>query len=122
MKTRASTRIVLGLLVAGLLLSGASLVWARGGGSRPRPVVYVRMQQLYYDSIVTADPLPNRGPFQRLYHPDFDGVTQLETDAGPGDAGYVGGRWWIDTNGNGERDDEDHFFSCPLQGPGREAP
>lgn len=98
---------------------------ARGGGPRPQPVVYVDRQGLYYDSIVAADPLPPLGPFQRLYPPGTHSnpdVDTLWTEFGPGDPGHVGGRWWMDTNWNGEMDAEDHFFSCPLLGPGREEP
>jgi hypothetical protein len=40
---------------------------------------------------------------------------------GPGQAGYLGGRWWEDMNGNGVQDPEDHFFLCPLLPPGRAA-
>ena len=46
----------------------------------------------------------------------------LQTEFGPGDTGYLGGRWWVDANGSGERDEGDAFFSCPLLGPGRDAP
>ena len=42
------------------------------------------------------------------------------TEFGPGDYGHVGGRWWVDLNDNGEMDTEDHYFLCPLLGPGRE--
>ena len=87
---------------------------ARTGG----PVVYVRSQGLYYDSIVVAQ-LPNKGPFQKLeMGPDYP----LETDYGPGDMGFVGGRWWVDADGNGEMDDDDVYFLCPLLGPGRTTP
>jgi hypothetical protein len=75
-------------------------------------------QGLYYDSIVTADPLPFKGPFQELKM----GVNGLETQYGPGDPGYVGGRWWVDENENGIQDAGDHFFLCPLLGPGRVEP
>jgi hypothetical protein len=44
------------------------------------------------------------------------------TEFGPGDPGYLGGRWWEDTNGNGEMDASDHYFLCPLLGPGRSSP
>jgi len=44
------------------------------------------------------------------------------TKFGPGDPGYLGGRWWEDTNGNNEKDATDHYFLCPLLGPGRECP
>ena len=44
----------------------------------------------------------------------------LSTEYGPENAGYVGGRWWVDIDGNEEIDEGvDHFFSCPLLGPGR---
>jgi hypothetical protein len=52
-----------------------------------------------------------KGPFQLLEN----GTTEF----GPGDPGYVGGRWWEDLNGNGIQDAGDHFFHCPLLGPGR---
>jgi hypothetical protein len=87
----------------------------RGDG----PVIYVTSQGLYYDSIVTADPLPMRGRFQLLETAHPMGPA---TEFGPGDRGYLGGRWWVDENGDGEMDSGDHFFSCPLLGPGREAP
>jgi hypothetical protein len=44
------------------------------------------------------------------------------TEFGPGDPGYLGGRWWEDLNGNGVQDEGDHFFLCPLLGPGRTTP
>jgi len=58
--------------------------------------------------------LPMRGPFQKL-----EGNT---TAYGPGDPGYLGGRWWVDENGNNMMDAGDHFFHCPLLGPGRATP
>ena len=41
---------------------------------------------------------------------------------GPGQPGYLGGRWWEDTNGDGVQDAADHFFLCPLLPPGRAEP
>jgi hypothetical protein len=76
--------------------------------------VYVSSQGLYYDTFVTAKSLPMQGPFQKLEN----GVTEF----GPGDQGYVGGRWWIDNNGNDVMDEGDSFFLCPLLGPGRTTP
>ncbi|MDX1621538.1 MAG: hypothetical protein R3320_11135 [Nitriliruptorales bacterium] len=99
------------LLVVGVFAASPAAAEGRGNG----PVIFVESQGLYYDSIVTADPLPQEGPFQELRVTD-DG---LVTDYGPGDTGYAGGRWWVDVNGNGEMDDGDHYFSCPLLGPGR---
>jgi hypothetical protein len=65
-----------------------------------------------FESFVLAD-LPQRGKFQKLV-PTADGLT---TDFGPGDAGYLGGRWWIDINGNNVIDEGDLTFLCPLLGP-----
>jgi hypothetical protein len=87
----------------------------RGSG----PIICVTSQGLFYDSIVTADPLPPHGPFQLL---EPGGPTGLLTQFGPGDPGYVGGRWWMDVNNNQQMDSGDHYFSCPLLGPGRLAP
>lgn len=76
--------------------------------------VYVTSQGLYYDTFVTANPLPMHGKFQKLEN----GTTEF----GPGTPGYLGGRWWIDNNGNDIMDDEDTFLLCPLLGPGRTSP
>jgi hypothetical protein len=83
-------------------------------GNRTPGVVYVTSQNLYYDTFVVKDPLPMEGRFQLL----VDGQTEF----GPGQPGYLGGRWWEDTNGNGIQDSEDHFFLCPLLPPGRPTP
>lgn len=85
-----------------------------GGRPATAGVVYVTSQGLYYDTFVTNDPLPMQGKFQLLEN----GVTEF----GPGDPGYLGGRWWEDLNGNGIQDAGDHFFHCPLLGPGRATP
>lgn len=87
---------------------------ARGGRAATTGVVYVTSQALYYDTFVAKDPLPRRGKFQLL----SDGQTEF----GPGDPGYLGGRWWEDLNGNGIQDPEDHYFLCPLLPPGRPTP
>lgn len=102
--------LALGLLVA-------SPAFARGTGNpHDAPVIFVTGQNLAYDSIVLTD-LPPHGPFQKL---EMAGPTGLQTEFGPGDPGYLGGRWWVDANGNGEMDSEDAYFSCPLLGPGQE--
>jgi hypothetical protein len=94
---------------------------AVGGGRPASPgVVYVTSQGLYYDTFGTVDPLPMRGRFQLIGDSDGDGIA--DTMYGPGDRGYVGGRWWMDVNGNGVQDSGDHFFQCPLLGPGRTEP
>jgi hypothetical protein len=90
----------------------------RGGG----PIIYVygdEGEELFFDSIVVAEPVPNKGKFQKL---EMGGPSGLQTEFGPGDQEYAGGRWWLDLNGNGVRDAEgtDHYFVCPLLGPGFE--
>lgn len=111
-------------LVATLTLLGLGTLAATSGfaedkerGRGSGPVIYVVSQDLYFDSIVLTD-LPRKGRFQEL----FMGPNGLTTLYGPGDFGYVGGRWWVDDNGNGYMDDGDRFFVCPLLGPGRSAP
>jgi hypothetical protein len=83
-------------------------------GTRTPGVVFVTSQGLYYDTFVVKDPLPMKGKFQLL----ADGQTEF----GPGQPGYLGGRWWEDLNGNGVQDSEDHYFLCPLLPPGRPTP
>ena len=65
--------------------------------------------------------LPYNGQknFQEL---EFAGAADAQTEFGPRDTGYYGGRWWIDNNGNGYMDGEDKYFLCPLLGPGRSQP
>ena len=86
---------------------------SRFGGRTPG-VVYVTSQGRYYDTFVVKDPLPMKGPFQLLRNG--------QTEFGPGQPGYLGGRWWEDSNRNGIQDPEDHFFLCPLLPPGRTTP
>ena len=83
-------------------------------GNRTPGVVYVTSQGLYYDTFVVMDPLPMNGPFQLLVNG--------QTEFGPGQPGYLGGRWWVDSNGNDTQDPQDHFFLCPLLPPGRPTP
>lgn len=87
---------------------------AAGGRAGALGVVYVSGQGLYYDTFVSASSLPMHGRFQKLEN----GVTEF----GPGDPGYLGGRWWIDANGDGIQNEGDVFLLCPLLGPGRSAP
>jgi len=83
-------------------------------GKRTPGVIFVTSQELYYDTFVVKDPLPMKGRFQLL--------TEGETEFGPGQPGYLGGRWWEDLNGDGIQDPADHYFLCPLLPPGRETP
>jgi hypothetical protein len=92
----------------------AELSNAKGGRAGSLGVVYVRSQGLYYDTFVSAESLPPRGRFQKLENG--------ATDYGPGDPGYLGGRWWVDENGNGIQDADDSYLLCPLLPPGRTSP
>lgn len=72
--------------------------------------VYVYSQQKYYLTIVPITPdegLPPNGPFQLVEPTATDAL--FETEFGPGDPGYVGGRWY-DPSGP-------YWFLCPLVGP-----
>jgi hypothetical protein len=102
------------IVVLALVLVAALPALAAGGRAGPTGVVYVTSQGLYYDTFVTADTLPMKGRFQLLENG--------QTEFGPGDPGYLGGRWWVDVNDNGVQDKGDRFFLCPLLGPGRATP
>jgi len=108
-------RLVVLLVV--VMVAAVSVIPASANrGNGELGVVYVTSQGLYYDTFVSAQELPMRGRFQKL--DPINGTTEF----GPGDQGYVGGRWWIDNNDNNEMDAEDTFLLCPLLGPGRETP
>jgi hypothetical protein len=116
-------RIAVILSAVGLLMATAVPAFAgnaNGPSEDRRTVVFVESQGLYYESIV-GPALPMKGPFQEL-KPGAGPGGSLATEFGPGDPGYLGGRWWIDVNGNEEMDEEDMFFSCPLIGKGHSSP
>lgn len=104
------------IVAAAAFVTTSAVAEDRTTGRGTGPVVYVESQGLFYDSIVLAD-LPPNGRFQELK--PMVGPSGLATEFGPGDVGYLGGRWWIDANGNGYMDAGDAFFLCPLLGPGR---
>jgi len=87
---------------------------ATGGRAGALGVVYVTSQGLYYDTFVSASTLPMHGRFQKIEN----GTTEF----GPGDQGYLGGRWWVDANGDGIQNEGDAFLLCPLLPPGRLSP
>lgn len=105
---------VLILISAAVGINAAAYAAERNTGRGTGPVIYVTSQGLYYDSIVLTD-VPLKGNFQQL----VPGQNGLETEFGPGEVGHLGGRWWLDLNGDGEMNNGDKFFLCPLLGPGR---
>lgn len=111
-------KILSAVVLSGALaaMGSASYAKQRENGRGTGPIVFVTSQELYYDSIVVVDPLPMKGRFQQL----VPGENGLSTDYGPGEVGHLGGRWWIDVNGDMRMDEDDKFFLCPLLGPGRE--
>jgi len=106
------------LLVVLMMAAVAVIPASANRGNGELGVVYVTGQGLYYDTFVSAKSLPMRGRFQKLV--PVEGQPS-QTEFGPGDQGYVGGRWWID-DGDGIMGPEDTFLLCPLLGPGRTTP
>ena len=104
------------MLGAAVAMSSVGYAKERTKGRGTGPVVYVTSQGLYYDSIVVVDPLPFKGRFQEL----VPGENGLSTEFGPGEVGHLGGRWWVDVDGDTVMDKGDHYFLCPLLGPGRD--
>jgi len=107
-------------LVGALVVALAVPAFARGTGNpHPQPTVYVTGQDLLYDSIVVAElPFNGTSNWQLL---EAGGPTGLQTEFGPGDVGYFGGRWYEDIDEVPGPSEGDHFFLCPLLGPGYEA-
>ena len=103
------------LIGTAMLINSSAYAKERMTGRGTGPVIYVTSQSLYYDSIVLTD-LPQQGNFQQL----IPGENGLETEFGPGTPGHLGGRWWLDVNGNSAMDADDLYFLCPLLGPGRQ--
>lgn len=104
------------LLGAAVAMSSAGYAKERTKGRGTGPTIFVTSQGLYYDSIVVVDTLPFKGRFQEL----VPGENGLSTEFGPGEVGHLGGRWWVDMNDNQKMDKNDHYFLCPLLGPGRD--
>ena len=120
MKSRFSVYAIAFLFLVVSSLSMTAMVAKAGRGNAPTGVIYVTSQGLYYDTFVTVDPLPPKGKFQQLFppgaNPDYPDLEYASTEF------HKGGRWWIDLNGNEAMDENDHYFLCPLLGPGRENP
>jgi hypothetical protein len=78
------------------------------------PVIFVVSQGLFFNTCAVKQSLPLQGDFQLLIN--------ARTLFGPGQPGFLNGRWWEDLNGDGIQDQGDHFFLCPLLLPGRLIP
>ena len=117
-------KLVTTIALAGAMTLATTSVFAKertkGRGASTNPVIYVTSQDLYYDSIVLAT-LPYNGTENFQLLETMAGPSGLQTEFGPTDTGYYGGRWWVDANLNGYMDEEDVYFLCPLLGPGRTA-
>jgi hypothetical protein len=94
-------------VVAGMALDARAADAQRGQGALG--TVFVTSQGLYYDTFVAADTLPPHGRFQLL--------DNGQTEYGPGDPGYLGGRWKVPDGTGGYT-----YLLCPLLGPGRAEP
>ena len=104
----------MGVLLGAVVLGGLAVTARPAEAQRGQGavgVVYVTSQGLYYDTFVTAETLPPHGRFQLL----VDGQTEF----GPGDPGYLGGRWKVP---NPAAEDGYDYLLCPLLGPGRSNP
>lgn len=115
MKKRNWIALVVVAVAAAAVWSFAAPDAQAGRGNGPVGTVYVISQDLYYDTFVSAERLPPKGPFQLLEDTNGDGIN--DTMWGPGQPGYLGGRWKI-PNGKGGYD----YLLCPLLPPGREEP
>ena len=89
-----------------------------GRGAEGFPTIYVTSQGLHYDTLLLGElPFNDTMNFQLLEM----GPMGPQTEFGPTDTGYYGGRWWMD-DGDGIMEPEDFYFLCPLLGPGRTEP
>ena len=117
-------KLITTIALAGAMTLMTTSVFAKNDkdqrhGKPDRAIIYVASQELFYDTLLLGS-LPYNGTdnFQELVmSPDGP-----YTEFGPGDTGYIGGRWWVDINGDGYMDADDVYFLCPLLGPGRNEP
>jgi hypothetical protein len=120
--TSTSKRLASAVAAAALtpVLCAATAMAAGRGNNDGLGTIYVESQGLYYQTFKTTD-LPPIGRFQPL-DPTGSPGGGPSTPYGPGDKDFVGGRWWVDTNLDGQMDAGDTYFSCPLLGPGQPHP
>jgi len=113
-------KLISTIALAGIITLMSSSIYAKermkGRGANGLPTIYVTSQDLFYDTLLLVE-LPYNGTenFQAL---EMAGPSGVQTEYGPSDTGYYGGRWWVDTNPNGYMDADDFYFLCPLLGPG----
>jgi hypothetical protein len=101
------------ILVPTMVLAILLGISASASAQPARGAVYVASQGLCYATFVSAETLPAHGPFQLITPSAICGPGGSMTQFGPGDPGYVGGRW-VTPEGN-------HFL-CPLVGGGYPPP
>lgn len=117
-------KLISTIALAGVITLMSSSIYAKerlkGRSAAGLPVIYVTSQDLYYDTLLLVE-LPFNGTenFQKL---EMAGPTGVQTEFGPADSEYYGGRWWVDANPNGYMDADDFYFLCPLLGPGTTQP
>ena len=109
--------LTIGLGAVAVFALVLSISPVNGAGRPDAGVVLVTGQWMFYETFGTTN-LPPHGPFQQLIPAEESASGYPETEYGPGDPGYVGGRWWVDVNHNGVQDEDDSYFQCPLLGPG----
>lgn len=119
----SKSKVLTTITLASAILLATTSVYAKertkGRGATGQPVIYVASHDLFYDTIILGElPFNGKHNYQLL---EFDGPTGVQTEFGPTDTGYYGGRWWVD-DGDGIMGEEDHYFLCPLLGPGRTEP
>ena len=89
-----------------------SASWTLNAPSPDKPhVIFVTSLGLFFDACA--------GPIQLPMHGEFQLIVNGRTEFGPGQLGFLNGRWWEDRNRNRVQDPDDHFFFCPLTLPGR---
>lgn len=100
-------------LAIGMMALPAETLAGRGNG--PVGMIYVISQGRYYDTIGLTD-LPESGPFQRLVVllDEQGNIVSAETEYGPGDKEYVGGRWEAYIYDSGGNLVTIRYFECPL--------
>ncbi len=100
-------------LAAGIVLAASSLAFAQAALAENPTVrfgeVTIADGTVLRTVILTQTSLPVKGPFQVL---EMDEGGNLSTEFGPGDVGYVGGRWVLQT------EQGPVYFMCPLLGGG----